>query len=259
LSAAVRNSRAGRDYGTLLAVIHQAAATAPADDTTAVQRALDTFQQGQADRHEQERHQFLRAFIQAHPTAPESLDAVQEIGGPNPEYAQVAPLFVTLAPALQASPAGQAYAQRLQAMKVVSRDQQAPAFTQSTPAGRPVSLAEYRGKYVLVDFWASWCGPCRAQNPYLRTAYQTYQAKGFEIISISLDEGGSRAKWLKAIAEDQLPWAQVSDLRGFASETAKQYGVQAIPQNFLLDPTGKIVATNLRGDALQAKLAQLLK
>lgn len=259
LSPTVRNSRAGRDYSTLLEAIKVAATTAPAGDTTAVQQAVEKYWLAQADRHQQERQQALRAFIKTHPTALASLEAVQEIGGPNPEYTQVAPLFNSLAPALQTSTAGQAYAQVLRQMKVVGLTQQAPDFTQYTPSGQAVSLTSYRGKYVLVDFWASWCGPCRAQNPHLLTAYQAYQAKGFEIVSISLDEEKNRTKWVKAIQDDHLPWAQVSDLRGFENEAAKRYVVQAIPQNFLIDPTGKIVAVNLRGEELQATLAQLLK
>ena len=256
LSAPVRQSLAGQDYAALLQVIREATATAPASDTAAVERAVAKYQVAQAEHRLQERHQDLRAFIHAHPGAAASLDAVRELGGPNPDYTTQAPLFASLAPALRTSPAGKAYAQELAARKVFRKGQLAPDFTQPTPDGRPVSLQDYRGKYVLVDFWASWCIPCRAENPHLVAAYQAYQAKGFDIVSISLDEPRNRAQWLAAIQADQLPWTHVSDLQ---KTTAKRYQVQAIPQNFLVDPTGHIIATELRGEALQAQLAQVFK
>jgi thiol-disulfide isomerase/thioredoxin len=132
----------------------------------------------------------------------------------------------------------------------------APDFTLPTVAGPPFTLSSLRGKYVLVDFWASWCGPCRAENPRLRRLYQQYQGKGLEIVSVSVDADG--AKWRKAVTQDQLPWTQVSDLKGWESPAAQLYGVLAVPTSILISPTGQVLAHNLRGEALEKRLAKLL-
>lgn len=131
-----------------------------------------------------------------------------------------------------------------------------PAFTQADTSGKPVSLQSFRGKYVLVDFWASWCGPCRKENPFLVAAYKKYHAKGFEVLGVSLDD--KKDRWLKAIAADGLPWQQVSDLKGWKNDLAVRYGIRSIPTNFLVDREGRIIAKNLRGKALEEKLAELL-
>ena len=132
----------------------------------------------------------------------------------------------------------------------------APDFTLPTAAGPEFTLSSLRGKYVLVDFWASWCGPCRAENPRLKALYQQYQPKGLELVSVSVDSDGG--KWRKAVGQDQLPWIQVSDLKGWESPAAQLYGVLAVPSSVLLDPAGRVVARDLRGEALVKKLHTLL-
>ncbi|MBW3128937.1 AhpC/TSA family protein [Hymenobacter profundi] len=206
-----------------------------------------------------ESKQHYLAFVKANPNSPVSLGAVKQVGGSVPSYAEVAPLYESLAPAVKNSPEGKKYGEMLQAIKAVSIGATAPNFTQQTPDGKQVSLADYRGKYVLIDFWASWCGPCRQENPNVTKVYNDYKTKNFDILGVSLDNEKAREKWLKAIADDQLAWTQVSDLKGWQNDVAVQYHVQAIPQNFLVDPTGKIVATNLRGDDLRATLAKYIK
>ena len=134
---------------------------------------------------------------------------------------------------------------------------QAPAFTQNDVNGKPVSLASLKGKYVLVEFWASWCAPCRAGNPNLVKQYQTYKDKGFEIISVSLDN--AKQNWLEAIKKDGLPWIQVSDLKGWNNAVGRLYGVRAVPQSFLLDKEGKVIDNTLRDESLNSKLAEIFK
>lgn len=131
-------------------------------------------------------------------------------------------------------------------------------FTQPDINGNPVSLSSFRGKYVLVDFWASWCGPCRNENPNVVQAYNKFSNKNFTVLGVSLDQPNAKQKWLDAIAKDNLTWTQVSDLKFWNNDAAVAYHVQAIPTNFLVDPQGKIIGKNLRGPALEAKLCELL-
>lgn len=133
----------------------------------------------------------------------------------------------------------------------------APAITVNDTDGKPVSLADFKGKYVLLDFWASWCKPCREAIPALSATYNKYKDKGFTILSVSLDD--KKDKWMQAIGEEKMPWAQVSDLKGGGSPVAAQYGVAAIPAAFLISPDGTIIEIGAVGERLEKKLSEVLK
>lgn len=146
--------------------------------------------------------------------------------------------------------------ERADILKNVQIGKLAPDFTQNDTAGKPVALSSFKGKVVLVDFWASWCGPCRKENPHVVAAYNKFKDKGFTILGVSLDE--DKDKWLAAIKDDNLTWTQVSDLKGWSNEFSRKYGVMSIPANFLLDAEGKIIGTGLRGEELIKKLEEVL-
>ena len=131
-------------------------------------------------------------------------------------------------------------------------------FTQNDTLGKPVSLKDFRGKYVLVDFWASWCHPCRDENPNVVAAFKKYNSKNFTVLGVSLDQPNGKEKWLNAIHQDGLTWTHVSDLKFWNNAVAKQYDIGSIPSNLLIDPSGKIIAKDLHGEELEKKLAEVL-
>jgi peroxiredoxin len=147
----------------------------------------------------------------------------------------------------------------INAEKNIGIGKMAPEFTQNDTLGKPVSLRSFRGKYLLIDFWASWCGPCRKENPNVIKAYNRFRDKNFTILGVSLDQPNGKEKWLKAIHDDGLTWTQVSDLKGWSNAVAQLYSIKSVPANYLLDPTGKIIAKDLREEELEKKLEELLK
>ena len=170
----------------------------------------------------------------------------------------VEPMYNNLSKRMQNSEKVLGWKPKLDQAKVaVSGNQTAPDFTLNDAEGKAISLSAYKGSYVLVDFWASWCVPCRAENPNVVAAYEKYKGKNFQILGVSLDE--KKGAWLKAIAEDKLPWKQVCDFKAAESPVTKAYNVSSIPANVLVDPNGKIVGKDLRGKALHDRLAELIK
>ncbi len=159
---------------------------------------------------------------------------------------------------LQTSAMGKELLSAIDLLKSREIGGKASDFTLDDSSGKPVSLSSFRGKYVLLDFWASWCVPCRKENPNVKAAYEHFKDKNFTIVSVSIDSPSAKSKWLEAIQKDQLNWTQLCDAQGGANQAALLYNVMSIPQNFLIDPSGKIIAKDLRGAALEITLAKLI-
>jgi peroxiredoxin len=189
---------------------------------------------------------------------PVALYVLTQLAGYDIKPDDVEPLLETLNASYRDLPSGKNLRERIDLARETAIGKPAIDFTQPDTLGNPVSLSSFKGKYVLIDFWASWCGPCRADNPHVVTTFNKFRGKNFTILSVSLDRPGQKEKWIKAIHDDQLTWNHVSDLQFWNNAVAKRYGVVAIPQNLLVDPQGKIIAKNIHGDDLEKKLKEVL-
>lgn len=195
-------------------------------------------------------------FVKKYPSSYVSPVAIIRIMQASGNVSLADELYNSLAPAVKKSMLAQYLNQQLAIARINPIGSQIADFSQNDTAGHAVHISSFRGKYVLIDFWASWCRPCRMENPNVVAAYNKYHDKNFTVLGVSLDQ--AKPAWLSAIHMDGLNWTHVSDLKGWSNQVAALFQVTSIPQNLLIDPAGKIIAKNLRGEALQKKLNALL-
>lgn len=194
-------------------------------------------------------------YARAYPHSFFSLVALSDLTNTAEKARELKPVFDSLDEQLRGSVAGAELEDRINALTTVVPGNMAPDFTEHDTSNNPIALSSLRGHYVLVDFWASWCHPCRGENPNLVKQYALYKNKGFQILSVSLDDHADR--WKQAIVQDRMTWLHVSDLQGWNNAACKLYAIRAVPSSFLVDPQGKIVATGLRGEELSQRLAAI--
>ena len=200
------------------------------------------------------KQQFRDEYIAKHPNSFVGADFLMQkaLDG---NVAEVKDLFLKLSPEMRQSNIGNNIDERIKELERSSIGSAAIQFSLNNIEGKPVSFSQFKGKYVLINFWASWCAPCRGENPNVLKAYNAYKNKNFDIIGISLDS--NKENWESAVKKDGLPWTQLSDLKGFKNAVSSYYGIKYIPSNLLISPSGIIIAKNLRDDLLQKKLAEI--
>ena len=201
-------------------------------------------------------YEIRKNYIRQHPASPISARELLMYVN-NKTLDECKPMYEALDATVKASLQGQELTRRMELLSKIKTGNKALPFAQTSVDGQTITLDTYKGKYVLLEFWASWCGPCRAENPNLRKQMEIFKAKGFNVLGVSLDK--ARDPWIKAIEKDGLTWTQVSDLKGWNNAIAVAYGVKAVPANFLIDPSGTIIAQDLRGEVLNQKLKEIFK
>lgn len=199
--------------------------------------------------------EYQKTFLKENPKAFASLLLIPNIAGSSFNFFEADSLLASLSLVIQKSSTAKLIKDYLDSEKKTSVGAIAPEFALSDTSGKAIPLSTLKGKYVLLDFWAAWCGPCRQENPNVVNAYNQFKDKGFTVFGVSLDR--DKKSWLAAIRKDNLNWQHVSDLKYWSSEAAALYRVSSIPRNFLLDPNGKIIGRDLRGPDLLDKLNQI--